>query len=131
MQDDVQLERRAGAVTDQGYARSLSSEADQVRIAARPGREALRADMQRLEQVRLAGAVWTDDEHEPRFQLELEPSVRAEICERDPGDDQPATTASLDDARVEGVRALPVRPAVPTDVVMQPFLNVKLSPLVV
>jgi hypothetical protein len=46
--------------------------------------------MQRLEEVRLAGAVRTDDEHEPRLQLELELRVRADVPERDRLNDQPA-----------------------------------------
>ena len=47
--------------------RRVAPEADQLRVGARPRREALRADVQRLEQVRLAGAVRPDHEHEPRL----------------------------------------------------------------
>src|SRR5205814_7289132 len=101
---------------------------DQARVIARSRREPLRADMQRLEQVRLAGPVWADHEHEPGLQLELEPSIRAEISQRDLVDDQPATRASLDDARLEGVRALPVRPSIPTDSLMPGYLNANISP---
>jgi hypothetical protein len=43
-------------------AGGLGAEADQLRVIARPRREPLRADMQRLEQVRLAGAVRAGDE---------------------------------------------------------------------
>jgi hypothetical protein len=46
--------------------------------------------MECLEQVRLAGAVRPDDEHEPRRQLEIQSGVGAEVAERDSLDDQPA-----------------------------------------
>jgi hypothetical protein len=44
--------------------------------------------MQRLEQVRLAGAVLADDEHDPRAQGQVERRVRAVVPERDLRDDQ-------------------------------------------
>jgi hypothetical protein len=65
------------------------AEADQVTLDAGAGREALRADVERLEQVRLAGAVLADDEDDPRGELELECAVRAVVPERDAADDQP------------------------------------------
>ena len=71
------------------------AEADELRVGARPRREALRADVQRLEQVRLAGAVRPGHEHEPGRELEVEPRVRAVVPKRDRGDDQPATEAPL------------------------------------
>ena len=67
------------------------AEADELRVGACPRREALRADVQRLEQVRLAGAVRADDEHEAGLELELEPRVRAEVPKRDSVDDQTVT----------------------------------------
>jgi hypothetical protein len=60
---------------------SIATEANQLRVDPRPRRETLRPHVQRLEQVRLAGAVWTGHEHEPRLQLEIEPGVGAEIAE--------------------------------------------------
>ena len=69
--------------------------ADQLHVRARAGREALRADVQRLEQVRLAGAVRPGDEDEPRLERELEPGVRPEVAERDLGDDQPASLIGM------------------------------------
>ena len=66
----------------------------EARIAAGPRRETLGADVERLEQVRLAGAVRSDHEHQARLQLELEASVRAEISERDRVDDQASEPAS-------------------------------------
>jgi hypothetical protein len=85
---DVQLEPRAGAVARQRDPRAVRSEADQVCVAPCPRREALRADVQRLEEVRLPGSVRPDDERQPWLQLELEPRVRAEIPKRDAVDDQ-------------------------------------------
>jgi hypothetical protein len=40
----------------------------------------LRPDMERLEQVRLPGAVRPDDEHERLRQIELESRVRANVA---------------------------------------------------
>jgi hypothetical protein len=51
--------------------------------------------VQRLEQVRLAGAVRADDEDEPRLEAELEGVVRAKARERDPRDDQPASLIGM------------------------------------
>jgi hypothetical protein len=48
----------------------------------------LRADVQRLEQVRLAGAVWSDDEYQTRLESEVEPCVGADVAQRDFADDQ-------------------------------------------
>jgi hypothetical protein len=45
--------------------------------------------MQRLEQIRLAGAVGSDREHEPGLEAELEVRVGAELAERERPDDQP------------------------------------------
>jgi hypothetical protein len=43
----------------------VCAEADELRVVRRPRREALRPDVERLEQVRLAGAVRPDRQHEP------------------------------------------------------------------
>jgi hypothetical protein len=51
--------------------------------------------VQRLEQVRLAGAVRADDEDEAGLQLQLERVVRAEARERDQRDDQPASLIGM------------------------------------
>jgi hypothetical protein len=64
------------------------AEADQLPVGARPRREALRRHVQRLEQVRLAGAVLADDEHDSAGEPELESGVRAVVPERDALDDQ-------------------------------------------
>ena len=60
------------AVDLQRDARAALAEADQLPVRARPRREALRADVQRLEQVRLARAVLPDDEHDARLEVEVE-----------------------------------------------------------
>jgi LmbE family N-acetylglucosaminyl deacetylase len=49
----------------------------------RSRREALRRDVQRLEQVRLADAVRADDEDDPGLERELERRVRAVVRKRD------------------------------------------------
>jgi hypothetical protein len=48
--------------------------------------------VQRLEEVRLAGAVRPDDENEPRREVEVECDVRPKVAERDVIDErgQPA-----------------------------------------
>jgi hypothetical protein len=68
--------------------RRLVAEADQVAVGPRSRREALRADVQRLEQVRLAGAVLADDEYDARRERELQLRVGAVTAERDAVDDQ-------------------------------------------
>ena len=83
------LDRHAGRARRAARSRAaVRAEADQLRVGARPRREALRAEVQRLEQVRLAGAVRADDEHEPRLEGEVEPGVRAEVAQRERADDQ-------------------------------------------
>ena len=66
------------------------AEADQLRVGARARREPLRADVQRLEQVRLAGAVRAHGENEPGLERQLQTRVRPEVREEYRGDDQPA-----------------------------------------
>ena len=63
--------RRHPPSLDLHAARRLA-EADQLRIVSRARREALRRDVQRLEQVRLAGTVTADDEHDAGVEPELE-----------------------------------------------------------
>ena len=63
---------------------------DELRVLARAEREALRRDVDGLEQVRLARAVGAGDEDEARLESELEPGVRPDVAERDVRDDQPA-----------------------------------------
>ena len=68
----------------------MLAEADELRIGPGARREALRADVKRLEQIRLPGAVRAGHEHQPGLQLDVEPSVRAEVPEGGRRDDQPA-----------------------------------------
>jgi hypothetical protein len=53
-------------------------------------REALRREVERLEQIRLADAVATDDEYDPGREVEVERRVRPIPAERYAIDDQPA-----------------------------------------
>src|SRR5207237_3786026 len=71
------------------------AEADQLRVRARPRREALGPDVQRLEQVRLPRTVRPHDEHEPRLEPEVESRVRAVVAKRDRLDDQPASRIGM------------------------------------
>jgi hypothetical protein len=71
-QGDLDLQLRARARTRQLDPRGLRAEPDELGVVATTRRKALRADVQRLEQVRLAGAVPADSEDEPRRQLQLE-----------------------------------------------------------
>src|SRR5205085_7624346 len=85
---DLERERRPGARALERNPRGRLAEADQLRVRARPRREALRSHVQRLEQVRLPRAVRPDDEHEPRLEPDLEPFVGAVVAKRDRLDDQ-------------------------------------------
>ena len=60
----------------------VPAEAHQLGVRTRPRREALRPDMQRLEQVRLAGAVRAGHQHEAGLELQVERRVRAVVAER-------------------------------------------------
>ena len=82
--------RRSRVAADHDAAGRLA-EADQLRVLPRARREALRRDVQRLEQVRLADAVSPDDEHDPRREREVERRVRAVVAKGYAGwSDQPA-----------------------------------------
>ena len=64
------------------------AEANELRIGACPRREALRADMQRLEQIRLPRSVRSDDQQQAGLELEVKSGVRANVPKRDSVDDQ-------------------------------------------
>jgi hypothetical protein len=51
--------------------------------------------VQRLEEVRLHGAVRADDDHEPGAERKVEGGVRAKAPERCPRDDQPASLIGM------------------------------------
>jgi hypothetical protein len=91
LQRHLELDRHTAAHSAERNPARLLPEADQLRIGARARREALRADVQRLEQVRLAGPVPPHHEHESRLEAEVELLVRAEVPERDRADDQRLT----------------------------------------
>jgi hypothetical protein len=70
-------------------------EPDQLRIRAGARRKALRSNVKRLEQVRLAGPVRPDGKDQTGRQLEIQSGVRAEVAERDLRDDQPASLIGM------------------------------------
>jgi hypothetical protein len=71
-------------------ARGGFAEPDQLTVVACARREALRREVERLEQVRLADAVAADDENDPGREVEVERRVRPIPAERYAIDDQPA-----------------------------------------
>jgi hypothetical protein len=71
--------RHAGAGDAEGYRGGRLAETNQVALGARPRREALRPDVKRLEQVRLAGAVLADHEDDAGRQREVECRIRAKV----------------------------------------------------
>src|SRR5215203_2874274 len=78
------------------YWRDWSSDvcsSDLLAVAACPRREALRPEVERLEQVGLAGAVRAHREHDAGLELQVERGVRADVPKRDLRDDQPARSA--------------------------------------
>src|SRR6266508_2803496 len=84
---DRRLRPRAG---DSDPSR-IGAEAHDLRIAARARGEALRSDVQSLEEVRLACPVWTRDEHHAGLELQFQPGIRAKVAERDLANDQLAS----------------------------------------
>src|SRR5204863_9604767 len=86
----LELERRAAACPLQCDSPRAFSESDELRVRARARRKPLRADVQRLEQVRLAGAVLADYEDETGPKVEVEPRVRPDVAQGDRRDDQTA-----------------------------------------
>src|SRR5207244_4519605 len=94
-QHDLELERLRITRPPECDPACPLPEADQLRVGPSPRREALRADVQRLEQVRLAGAVRADGQDETWLEVELETRVRAVVAKRDRGDDQPASRMGM------------------------------------
>jgi len=96
----------AGAREVQLHGGRLLAVADQPCVASRSRREALRADMDGLEEARLAGAVLARHEHDPGRELELERSVAAEAPERDGVDDQTSAVSARQADRHDQVRVV-------------------------
>ena len=71
------------------------TELDQLAVGPGAGGEPLRTDMERLEQVGLAGAIVARDEDDTRTQLEVEGRVGAVVPEGDVPDDQPASLIGM------------------------------------
>jgi hypothetical protein len=91
----LRLDRRRPARPAQRHPGGRLPEAHELRVHPRPRREALAADVRRLEQVRLADAVRAHHDHESRLEVELEPLVRPEARERQVLDDQPASRIGM------------------------------------
>jgi hypothetical protein len=106
---DLELDRRPRSIAADDDATRAFSKADKIRVAARALREPLRADVERLEQVRLASTVRADDQNEPGPELYVEPYIRAKVAERELTSDQPLRHRLR--CRCQDVRAVPVRPS--------------------
>jgi hypothetical protein len=87
--------RRAALAAHEADARGLLAEADEPRLGPCARREPLGADVDRLEQVRLADAVRAYDDDQPGLEVKLERGIGAEARERDPRDDQPASLIGM------------------------------------
>jgi len=81
--------RGAGSLAVQRNASGVGAEAHELRVGAGPRRKTLRGDVQRLQKIRLAGAVVADDQDESAIEAQLQARVRAEMPKRDRADDQP------------------------------------------
>jgi hypothetical protein len=76
------------------------AEADELRVDARPRRERLAPDVERLEQVRLADTVCARDENEAGLEVELERAVRAVVAKGGVPDDQQPPPGAASRARI-------------------------------
>ncbi len=85
---DFQSDLSAVTATRSPYVEAFRAMPHEIRILPGSGREALRGNVQRLEKVRLAGAVRPGREHEPRLQGEIQGGVRAEVAKCEARDDQ-------------------------------------------
>ena len=94
-EDDVGLECRLAQRATEGDAACIGAEADQLGVAARAWREALGPDVERLEQIRLPGAVRPVQQDDPRLEGQLERGVRAKVTKGDLVDDQPASRMGM------------------------------------
>src|SRR5579884_2408626 len=93
LEGDLDVDRHRTASAVDADSRAALAETNELRVAARPGRKALRAHVERLEEVRLADSVRTHGEHEAGTKLQREPLVRPERCEMNRLDDQLAGQA--------------------------------------
>src|SRR5262249_49552048 len=88
---DRQLVRTVlSACIDDNTSRALP-EAHDLALVGRPARTAGAAEVQRFDQVRLAGAVWTRDNRQSDAELGLRVAVTAKVTHRDAHDQHPRT----------------------------------------
>jgi hypothetical protein len=74
---------------------ALGTEADDLRVAPRARRETLRPDVQRFQEVRLAGTVSACDEDDAGLERQLELTVGPEVSECEVADDQAVSQPAL------------------------------------
>ena len=82
------------------------AETNELCIGACPRREALRADVQRLEQIGLPRSVRSDDQQQAGLELEVKSGVRANVPKRDSVDDQTVTVLPWQPDRHDQVRRI-------------------------
>ena len=92
---DVRRERVGTQAAGKPDACCIRIEPDQRSVAAGARGESLRTHVERLEQIRLAGAVRAVEKHDPGLQAQLERGVRTEVAKRDVADDQPASRMGM------------------------------------
>src|SRR5581483_10923920 len=85
----------ACALPPDANARALGAVADEPGVEAGARGEALRAHVQRLEQVRLADPVRAHREHQPGLERQLQALVGAELAQLQLADDQPASRMGM------------------------------------
>ena len=78
---DSEPDRPALVVAGDDRATLLRAAPHELCVLARPEGEPLGRQVHRFQEVRLPGAVRARDEHEPGFQRQLEPFVRAAVAE--------------------------------------------------
>ena len=83
----LELDLHVSSCAAQRNPSCLLTKANKLGVGTRTRGEALRADVQRLEQVRLPRPVRTDHEHETGLETEVEPGVRPNVPEGDRVDD--------------------------------------------
>jgi hypothetical protein len=74
---------------------AVRTEVDDLRVAPRARRETLCPDVQRFQEIRLAGTVGACDEDDAGLERQLELTVGPEVSERDVANDQAVSQPAL------------------------------------
>src|SRR5262249_26176937 len=85
----LELEWRLTSAAAQRDSSCAFPEPNELRIRSRARGEALRSYVQRLQKIRLACAVLTDNQNQPRLEGEIETRIRPNVAQRNRRDDQP------------------------------------------